>query len=295
MASGAQGAGDPWAAHAGEGAEHKPALVDVPETMLWTLHSRANEAMRNDGVLRDDRAVDIYRRIDYDFERSFGRADPLLALRAGAFDNALRGFLTQHPRCAIVNLGEGLETQRFRVDAPGCQWFSVDLPEAIAVRERYIKPDENHTHIACSASDPRWFDLIPEDLPLFISAQGLFMYFERAAVKELLHAIARRFDQFEMIFDAIPPWVSRASVLGGGLPRTLYYKTPPMPWGANRLWLKPMLQSWLSRPADIELRDFPLFPRGAARLASSLVSALPGARHWSPTIVQISATGLGVL
>ena len=39
-------------------------LRDVPETMLWTLHSRASEARRADGVLRDPRALSIYDAID---------------------------------------------------------------------------------------------------------------------------------------------------------------------------------------------------------------------------------------
>ncbi|MFK7831425.1 MAG: class I SAM-dependent methyltransferase [Congregibacter sp.] len=268
--------------------KRKPQLSDVPETMLWTLHSRANEAMRANGVLTDPKAVEIYHSIDYDFARSFGRAEPTLALRAAAFDEALRSFLQDNPMCSIVNLGEGLETQRYRVPAPGCRWYSIDLPEAMEVRERYITPDEDHTHIALSASDPGWLDMIPRDRPIFISAQGLFMYFDRAAVKTLLQDIAGTFNQCEMIFDVIPRWISRASVLGRGLPRTLSYKTPPMPWGVNRFWLRPLLQSWLNRPLQVRLDNYPPFPRGPARLVNSVSSALPGLQHWSPTIVQLS-------
>ena len=55
-----------------------PNLTDAPETMLWTLHNRATEASRDDGMLRDPDAVRIYQALDYDYVRSFGRADPSL-------------------------------------------------------------------------------------------------------------------------------------------------------------------------------------------------------------------------
>ncbi|NVB37447.1 class I SAM-dependent methyltransferase [Pseudenhygromyxa sp. WMMC2535] len=110
----------------------QPTLTDVPETMLWTLHNRATEAKRPDGVLRDPDAVRIYDAIDYDYERSFGAAEPSHALRSILFDEHVRRFLAEHPGGVIVNLGEGLETQRFRVTVPDALWFSVDVPDAAA-------------------------------------------------------------------------------------------------------------------------------------------------------------------
>ena len=89
-------------------------LKDVPDTMLWTLHTRATEAMRSDRILTDPKAVEIYQEINYDYERSFGKADPVHALRSLVFDQAIAQFLKQAPDGTIVNLGEGLETQRFR-------------------------------------------------------------------------------------------------------------------------------------------------------------------------------------
>ena len=113
-------------------------LKDVPETMLWTLHNRASEAMRHDGIINDDRAVTIYKNIKYDYEKSFGKADASHAIRSLDFDREIRRFLSRNPNGTIVNLGEGLETQRFRIDETQALWITVDLPEAIEIRERYI-------------------------------------------------------------------------------------------------------------------------------------------------------------
>ncbi len=57
-------------------------LSDIPETMLWTLHNRAVEALRSDGVIDDDKAIEIYQSIDYDYEKNFGKAEPSHALRS---------------------------------------------------------------------------------------------------------------------------------------------------------------------------------------------------------------------
>jgi O-methyltransferase involved in polyketide biosynthesis len=67
-------------------------LTGIPETMLWTLHNRVGEAMRKDGIIKDDKAVEIYKSIDYDYEKSFGNAEPSHALRAIKFDQEIGTF-----------------------------------------------------------------------------------------------------------------------------------------------------------------------------------------------------------
>ena len=271
----------------GAGGSAAPELRDVPETMLWTLHSRASEAMRGDGVIRDEKALEIYRSLDYDYQRSFGRAEPTLAMRAGLFDQLLRDFLQRHPDAVIVNLGEGLETQRYRVDAPEALWISVDLPEAMEVRERFIKPDARHLHLAQSASDLSWMDQLPAARPLYVSAQGLFMYFEAAAVRELLQGVYARRSPECCVFDVIPAWLARLSRSAGGLPRTPRYRIPEMPWGVSRFWLRPTLQSWLGHDIAVTLHDFPALPRGPARMASKLALRNPLVQQFAPSIVEL--------
>ena len=115
-------------------------LSGVPETLLWTLHNRAQEAMRPDALLRDPEAVRLYRAIDYDYARSFGKPDGSHALRSRMFDAALRPWLAGHPGGTVVDLACGLETQFQRCDDGRVKWLCVDVPETIAVRERLLPP-----------------------------------------------------------------------------------------------------------------------------------------------------------
>jgi O-methyltransferase involved in polyketide biosynthesis len=153
-----------------------PGLTGVPETMLWTLYNRAMEARRDDRVLDDPEAIRIFDAIDYDFARSFGDPDAAHAVRARECDRLVRAFLAAHPGATVVSLGEGLETQALRVDDGKVRWLSVDLPEAMRVRERFLPATARRRHLAVSALDPAWLDAVEDPARgVFVVAQGLLM------------------------------------------------------------------------------------------------------------------------
>ncbi|MEM9774489.1 MAG: class I SAM-dependent methyltransferase [Chloroflexota bacterium] len=263
----------------------KPGLTAVPETMLWTLHNRAPEAMRPDGIIKDPEAVRIYESIDYDYKRSFGRSNPTHAVRSLTFDKEVQAFLNKHPNGVIVNLGEGLETQRFRVKGDQALWISVDLPESIEVRERFIQPDENHRHVPLSATDTAWFDEVPADRPLFVTAQGLFMYFTGSAVRDLLQQMSERFPSAYVMFDVIPVWFSNRTMSGFSL--TSHYTAPKMPWGVNRSDIEVTLRSFVPSLAEVKDISFGNYPRGAPRILLGIANRLPFIRNVSPSIALI--------
>jgi O-methyltransferase involved in polyketide biosynthesis len=64
-------------------------LGGISETALLTLHQRAAEAARPDGIIEDPMAIALRDSIDYDYQH-FGRTHQATALRALAFDNASR-------------------------------------------------------------------------------------------------------------------------------------------------------------------------------------------------------------
>lgn len=144
----------------------RPELGEVPETALWTLWHRAVEARRPDGLLRDPKAVELVDRIDYPFAERFGTSDTqsqLQALRVGCFDREVADFLAREPSGTVVCLGEGLETQYWRVDNGRAHWLSVDVPEAMALRERLLPPGPRQRYLAADATDVSWTDEVDRD------------------------------------------------------------------------------------------------------------------------------------
>lgn len=210
----------------------QPNLTGVPETMLWTLHNRASEASRPDGVIRDPECVKIYESLDYDFEASFGPAEASHGVRSQVFDREVRAFYEEFGGGTIVNLGEGLETQRYRLADLDLNWVSVDVSDAIDIREQFIEPDDRHKHVRCSILDPEWIDEVASG-PVFLTAQGLLMYLPEDTIEPLLANLARRFPGGWFAFDTIPPWLSRKTTTSGWK-LTKDYTAPPMPFGITR-------------------------------------------------------------
>jgi O-methyltransferase involved in polyketide biosynthesis len=262
-----------------------PPLADVSETMLWALHNRATEAKRRDGVLVDPESARIHEMIDYPFTRHFGEPAGSLAARAAAIDRTLRLWLERHPDGIVVSLGEGLETQRQRVDNGRMRWLTVDLPDAIRLRERFLTPTDRFRHFAGSALEPGWMDAVDARSGIFVIAQGLLMYLEPEQVRHLFTRIADRFPGAEIVFDAVPRWFSHLTLLG--LQQTPHYRLPAMPWGIDRDELEPTLLRWHPGISSVAFLDYKI-PRGLPRMLADLTSRVPGARHRVPSLVHVS-------
>ena len=207
----------------------KPGLIGIPETALLTLWSRAKFATGANPLLDDPLAVDLTERIDYAFQSSFGRPILDIAIRSQCFDEHIRRFLAKSPAGPVIALGEGLETQFWRVDNGKVCWYSVDLPEVIDLRRHLLPAHERNILTVGSVLDAKWLEKVPTDAPVFITAAGLFMYLERKQVHTLLRQIVQRFARGQLVFDTVSRWFSRKTLKGfnptGG------YTYPPMPFG----------------------------------------------------------------
>lgn len=130
--------------------------------MLWPLYNRACEQMRDDRMIDDPMSLELMAKIDYDFS-CFGKFNAGHPLRSYVFDEAIKVWLKKYPQGTIVSLGEGLDTQFWRVDNSQLNWISVDVPEAIEVRAKFLPLNERIQYVACSALDRKWIDRIPPE------------------------------------------------------------------------------------------------------------------------------------
>jgi len=210
-------------------------LEGVSETTLWTLYRRASEAARPDRVLHDPMAVELVSTIDFPFDERFGSSptwSQWQALRARTFDREVRRFLHDHPQPTVVALGEGLETQFWRVNDGRVRWVSVDLPQVIELRRRLLPASPNMELVESSVADGSWLDAVGPSTGVLVTAQGLLMYLERGQVHELVDGCASRFGAGALLFDAVPRWLSDRS-RSSQLETASGYRPPPWTWGAD--------------------------------------------------------------
>lgn len=201
----------------------------MPETALWNLYQRASAARA--GYLADPHAVELLGRLDYPFERFrlpyAGLAARLHALRVRTVDAALRRVLADAADSTVVALGEGFDTQFWRVDNGQLRWLSLDLPEVVAVRREVLPDGPRNRTVTGSVSDTEWTSQVDRERPVVITAYGLLPYFEQDEVHRMLIAWARLFPDALLIFDAVTTRLQtmrRRNPLPGG------YSPPDWAW-----------------------------------------------------------------
>ncbi|WP_395297675.1 class I SAM-dependent methyltransferase [Kitasatospora hibisci] len=264
----------------------RPELGAVPETALWTLWYRAVAARRPDAVLRDPKAVELVERIDHAFADRFGTSGlqaQLQALRVGCFDREVADFLAREPRGTVVCLGDGLETQYWRVDNGRARWLTVDLPELVALREQLLPPGPRQRYLAADATALGWAEEVDRHHGVLVTAQGLLMYLPPMRVRALIAGCAERFPGGSLVLDAVPRWFSRLTLTGRM--RSHAYQAPPMPWAMDadeRGKLR------TASPAVAAVRDVrPLGGRGPVGALLPLALTVPPFSTRRPSVVAL--------
>jgi O-methyltransferase involved in polyketide biosynthesis len=187
-------------------------LAGVPQTLQMPLLVRARETQRPDGVFKDGKAVEMADRIDADFSKLImHRHDEVaIIIRMKRFDKHVRDFLAHNPDGVVVHIGCGLDTRYERLGNDRVEWFDLDVPEVMELRQKLIHTDAAHYHtITSSVFDTGWLAKVERLKPhpfLFI-AEGVLPYFEEAQVKELFLRLRGHFPGCEVVCDAHNPFV----------------------------------------------------------------------------------------
>lgn len=267
----------------------RPALGDVQETLLIPLHFRARETGRPDAIVRDPEAVRIVAEIDYDFAR-FDAAWIVgldCVIRSEIFDERAKAFIARHPDAVIINLGAGLDARFQRVDNGRIRWYDLDLPDAIALRDRLLPATGRVGHIAASMFDPAWVEQVtaPSGTPVLVIAEGLFCYCAEEDLRRLFAMLAARWPGVHVLFQSISPrYVGReARVPAVNLTRA------KLRWGVES---GREIEGW--NPAYRFLGEWAFIDRHRRRWGHlRWLSLLPWIRRDLRTVMKISEVELG--
>ena len=193
-------------------------LEGVSETLLIPLYIRACESQRPDSLIKDDLAVAMVSQIEYDFSHlKLQRHDEVaLIVRTNKFDSHVRDFLMRNPQAAVVHIGCGLDTRFERMDNGLVEWFDLDLPDVIALRQKLIHNKCNRYHtLAASVLEEGWIKEVSglKPRPFMFMAEGVLPYFEEAQVKALFLKLGEHFPGCELVCEAHTPFGNWANNL----------------------------------------------------------------------------------
>lgn len=182
---------------------------DIAKTLLIPLWCCATPCGANPQGAYDPVAVDILKKLDFDFSgisKSFKEYGQVCCLaREMNIDRTVREFLAEHPEGTIINLGCGLSTAAYRMPQGKAIWYDIDLPEVILVRQALLPPTKEHRLLARDIFDPLWPDAITssKERGILLLATGVFHYQPPLRMKALLPFLAGCFPEGILFFDAV--------------------------------------------------------------------------------------------
>ena len=178
--------------------KEKIKIIGVPETMIQTLYARAKETKKSDAKIRDEIAVEIVEKLDYDFtkaDKDSTMANGVIA-RTIVLDGMVNDYLNTHSDTIVVNIGCGMDTRCYRMQGKYKLWYNVDLPETINIRKRFLAENGPIYQIAKSAMDTSYTDDITYNGEnVLVIMEGLSMYLQEKDIRRIFSIIENAFNK----------------------------------------------------------------------------------------------------
>ena len=140
--------------------KEKVNVTGVPETMVQTLYARAKETRKKNAKINDEIAVELVKKLDYDFSKT----DKDNAMTYGVIartivlDRMVEQYLEKNANTIVINIACGLDTRCYRMEGKYLRWYNVDLPETMKIRKRFLTETGPVYQITKSAMDDSYVD-----------------------------------------------------------------------------------------------------------------------------------------
>ena len=178
-------------------------LGPVQETLLIPLLGRARETQAGNGLIQDEKAVEIVSTLDYDFSK-WEKSSALkgATLRTRIYDQDVQTFLSEHPAGTIVEIGCGLNTRFERLDNGKARWFDLDLPDTLALRRQFFQDEPRRTMLEASVLETDWMEPVAATGgPWCFISEAVIIYLEASKARQAITQIAERFPGAWIIID----------------------------------------------------------------------------------------------
>lgn len=179
---------------------------------MFPLYAKCYAMKKWPGYFFDYDCERVKESVGYDFSR-FSAKDGTLAMETAAlaaacrqlaFAAEIRDYLNDRPYAKVVLLGCGLDTAGHQADNRKCSFVNMDFEEVVELREKLLPSNERERNIAADVKSKSWFDKIgyEENKGAVFIASGMFLYWRKNEVRNLVRAMSKRFKGARLAFDA---------------------------------------------------------------------------------------------
>ena len=190
--------------------KEKVNVTGVPETMVQTLYARAKETRKKNAKINDEIAVELVKKLDYDFSK----ADKDNAMTYGVIartivlDRVVEQYLEKYANTVVINIACGLDTRCYRMEGKYLRWYNVDLPEAMKIRKQFLTETGPVYQITKSAMDDSYVDDIDyHGENVLVIIEGLTMYLNEKDIKKIFSIIEKSFQEVTVMVETMSPFV----------------------------------------------------------------------------------------
>lgn len=178
-------------------------LDGVEATLYIPLVSRIYVSKRFPDYFYDKRAISLapYLPVQSIEENSSEYMCFASASRQFVIDQKILKFLRENPFGNVIFLGAGLETAFDRLENERANFYQVDLPSVIAIREKLLGEGKNERLIAKDMFTLDWAKEVDSTLPTMIVVSGVYQYFSKERVVTMVKKMRALFLKGELVFD----------------------------------------------------------------------------------------------
>ena len=198
----------------------KVTLTPEQETLLITLYAKAQP---DNPLFFDPLAKNILNRVDYDFTKLNVpyKTVILVCQRTKKLDAVSREFLVENTNGVVLHLGCGLDSRFWRVDDGLVEWYDLDMPQVVALRQQFFQPVERYHLITASVTNLEWIAQVSaEKRPVLVVAEGLLMYLDEEDVRRLFLQLRQSFPNCRLVADVFSRLTARTAIKHASLKQT---------------------------------------------------------------------------
>lgn len=142
------------------------------------------------------------------------------------FDETCKRLIDDNPNTICLNLGCGLDNRFSRVDNGHITWYNIDLPQSINMRKKFYKETAREHMIAADILNDQFTNKIEATKQIIVVAEGLFMYFSKEQVKNILNNLTNTYDHGYLVVELM-----KQSMMHENLHETVRHTNAKFGWG----------------------------------------------------------------